>query len=84
MAVLWAFPYGSGYPLYLFCLYRTKKDAAAIPNAAFKYRNIQTNNKNISCAYQIPIFCKREFNRDTTTALRDSISYPRELVKIEQ
>ena len=26
----------SGSPLYLFCLYRTKKDAAAIPNAAFE------------------------------------------------
>ena len=33
---IWAFPCGSGYPLYLFCLYRTKKDAAAIPNATFK------------------------------------------------
>ena len=28
-------PFGSGSPLYLFCLYKTKKDAAAIPNAAF-------------------------------------------------
>ena len=29
-----AFPCGSRYPLYLFCLMRTKKDVAAIPNAA--------------------------------------------------
>ncbi len=30
-----ALPQGSGYPLYLFCFLRkTKKDAAAIPNAA--------------------------------------------------
>ncbi|MCH2218313.1 MAG: hypothetical protein MK076_09630 [Flavobacteriales bacterium] len=34
--LLRAFPYGSRYPLYLFCLCRTKKDAAAIPNAALK------------------------------------------------
>ena len=33
---IWAFPSGSGYPLYLFCLHRAKKDAAAIPNAGFK------------------------------------------------
>ena len=26
-------PFGSGYPLYLFCFTKTKKDAAAIPNA---------------------------------------------------
>ena len=84
MAVLWAFPYGSGYPLYLFCLYRTKKDAAAIPNAAFKIPQHPTNNKSISCTYQIPIFCKIELSRNTTTALRDSISFPRELVKIKQ
>ena len=29
----WAFPCGSHYPLYLFCLIRTKKDVAAIANA---------------------------------------------------
>ena len=28
-----AFPFGSRYPLYLFCLIRTKKDAAFIANA---------------------------------------------------
>ena len=33
--IFWAFPCGSRYPLYLFCLIRIKKDAAAIPNATF-------------------------------------------------
>ena len=31
-----AFPFGSRYPLYLFCSLWAKKDAASIPNAAFK------------------------------------------------
>ncbi len=30
--IFWAFPFRSRYPLYLFCLARTKKDAAAINN----------------------------------------------------
>jgi len=32
-----AFPFGSRYPLYLFCLFRTKKDAAFIANAALEF-----------------------------------------------
>ena len=35
--LLRAFPCGSHYSLYLFCLYRTKKDAAAIANAALEH-----------------------------------------------
>ena len=35
--LLRAFPCGSHYSLYLFCLYRTKKDAAAIANAASEH-----------------------------------------------
>ncbi|MCH2217036.1 MAG: hypothetical protein MK076_02990 [Flavobacteriales bacterium] len=58
MAVLWAFPYGSGYPLYLFCLYRTKKDAAAIPNAAFKYRNIQQTTQTSVVHIKSPFFAR--------------------------
>ena len=42
-----AFPFGSGYPLYLFCLYRTKKDAAAIPNAASE-KSSSSYNRNFS------------------------------------
>ena len=36
MDFFWAFPFRSRYPLYLFCLIRTKKDAAFIANAALK------------------------------------------------
>jgi hypothetical protein len=48
-------PFGPGYPLYLFCLFKTKKDAAAIPNAAFgelfknsiSYANCLHRGKNL-------------------------------------
>ena len=45
---LWAFPFGSRYPLYLFCLFKTKKDAAFIANAASNIHfGHQEKNKSI-------------------------------------
>ncbi len=38
-------PFGSGYPLYLFCPIRTKKDAAAIPYATSKVPLKRQQNK---------------------------------------
>ena len=52
-------PFGSGSPLYLFCLYKKKKDAAAIPNAALehllKQRNLEEKKKaqNMSFFYNL-------------------------------
>ncbi len=60
--LLRAFPYGSGYPLYLFYLYRTKKDAAAIPNAAFRF-TYSKKVKQLLCA----VFCSLIFNAFTKT-----------------
>ena len=45
-------PFGSGYPLYLFCLFRTKKDAAAIPNATTKAHLKRQLNKINSNDFQ--------------------------------
>ena len=42
--LLRAFPYGSRYTLYLFCLIRTKKDAAAIANATQEIGFFTQNN----------------------------------------
>ena len=55
---LWAFPSGSGYPLYLFCLHRAKKDAAAIPNAASRHPMFKQGNFSFNSFFDNVLYRK--------------------------
>ena len=62
-------PYRSGCPFYLFCLFRTKKDATAIPNAASRPKCFKKLNEFPSVVFYSLAFTgyKMEINWDIAT-----------------